>query len=214
MTKLKTTLFGSLALAAVAALASGSATLADHHGAPATAKVGEAAPDFTLTCTDGKAHTLSDYTKDGKIVVLEWFNVGCPFVVKHHERHRTMSTLAKDFKDKDVVWLAVVSSAPGTQGHGLELNREYKKKWEIAYPILIDEPGKVGRAYEARTTPHMYIIDKTGTLVYAGAIDNNRSATELGDVNYVRQALKQVVAGETVTESMTRPYGCSVKYAD
>ena len=212
MSKLTKSILGTFALAAVAAFSTGAATMASVKAE--TAKVGEKAPDFTLTDTDGKQHTLSDYTKAGKIVVLEWFNSGCPYVVKHHVTHQTMATLAKEFKDKDVVWVAINSGAPGLQGHGLELNKKIKKEWKIEYPILLDEPGNVGRAYEARTTPHMYIIDKTGTLVYAGAIDNNRSPTELGDVNYVRQALKQVIAGETVTESMTRPYGCSVKYAN
>lgn len=174
------------------------------------AKVGEMAPNFTLTDTDGTKHTLADHK--GKIVVLEWFNPGCPFVVKHHAKHTTMADLASEFADKDVVWMAINSGSPGKQGHGLELNRNIKKEWGIQYPLLLDEPGEVGKMYGAKTTPHMYIIDKDGTLKYAGAIDNNPSATTLGDVNYVRQALNQVIAGETVTTPETKPYGCSVKY--
>lgn len=210
MSTIKTGLFAGAALAIAAALSMGAATLIAKP--TATAKVGEAAPDFTLTDTDGKKHTLSEYTKQGKIVVLEWFNPGCPYVIKHHHNHKTMATLANEFSGKDVVWIAVNSGAPGKQGHGLDLNKQHKKDWGIAYPILIDESGDVGRMYEAKTTPHMYIVDKNGVLQYAGAIDNNRSATTLGDVNYVRQALNQILAGETVTEPITQPYGCTVKY--
>lgn len=210
MSRIKTGLFMGATLAVAAALTMGAATLS---AKPThAAKVGEQAPDFTLTDTDGKKHTLSEYTKQGKIVVLEWFNPGCPFVIKHHHSNKTMATLANEFSSKNVVWIAVNSGAAGKQGHGLETNKQHKTDWGIAYPILMDESGDVGRTYEAKTTPHMYIIDKNGVLQYAGAIDNNRSATTLGDVNYVRQALNQIIAGETVTESVTQPYGCSVKY--
>lgn len=176
------------------------------------AKVGEKAPDFKVKDTEGKEHTLSQYTKEGKIVVLEWFNSGCPFVVKHHQNHKTMKETYERYKDNGVVWLAVNSGAPGKQGHGLELNREFKKKWEITYPILMDESGTVGRAYDAKTTPHMYIIDKDGILRYAGAIDNDNSAARLGSINYVDKALREILAGETVEFAETKPYGCSVKY--
>lgn len=178
--------------------------------AKAQAKIGEKAPNFTLTDTDGKQHSLSDFA--GKVVVLEWFNPGCPFVVKHHEKNKTMADLAAEFGAKDVVWVAINSGAPGKQGHGLELNKKFKKDWGINYPILLDEPGEVGKMYGARTTPQMYIIDKDGVLRYNGAIDNDPSAATLGSVNYVRQALNEVLAGETVTTPETRPYGCSVKY--
>mgnify|MGYP001386739757 CR=1 FL=1 len=176
------------------------------------AKVGEKAPTFTLTDTDGNTISLADY--EGKVVVLEWFNPGCPFVVKHHEKNKTMDELSKEFAEKDVVWLAINSGAPGKQGHGLELNKKMKEQWAISYPVLLDESGDVGRLYGAKTTPHMYIIDTTGTLVYAGGIDNNPSATTLGDVNYVRQALNEVLAGTAVSTPETKPYGCSVKYAN
>lgn len=175
------------------------------------AKVGEMAPNFTLTDTDGKTHNLSDFK--GKVVVLEWFNPECPFVVKHHSKFTTMNDLAAEFTSKDVVWVAINSGAPGKQGAGLEHNKKMKDEWKISYPILLDETGEVGKMYGAKTTPHMYVIDTDGTLKYAGAIDNNPSATTLGDVNYVRQALNEVLSGETVTTPETRPYGCSVKYA-
>lgn len=178
----------------------------------AKAAIGQTAPSFTLTDTEGNEVALADY--EGKVVVLEWFNPKCPFVVKHHDLHDTMSTMAANYAERDVVWLAINSGAKGKPGNGAELNAEYKEEWNISYPLLLDESGAVGRAYSAKTTPHMYIIDQDGILVYAGAIDNNRSARELGDVNYVKQALDQVLAGETVTEPETDAYGCSVKYAD
>lgn len=205
------------ALVAGAALVVGSSLMAGavqagSDDAKKVAKVGEKAPDFKVKDTDGKEHTLSQYTKEGKIVVLEWFNSGCPFVVKHHERFKTMKETSEKFKDQGVVWIAVNSGAPGKQGAGLELNKEIKKKWEIAYPILLDEEGTVGRAYDAKTTPHMYIIDKAGVLRYAGAIDNDNSPARLGTINYVEKALKELLAGETIEITETKPYGCSVKY--
>lgn len=185
---------------------------ANPDAAKAPVKVGEKAPDFKVKDTDGKEHTLSQYTKEGKIVVLEWFNSGCPFVVKHHETFKTMKETSEAFKDKNVVWIAVNSGAPGKQGAGLELNQQIKKKWDITYPILLDEAGTVGRAYGAKTTPHMYIIDKEGILRYAGAIDNDNSPARKGSINYVEKGLKEVIAGETVEIAVTKPYGCSVKY--
>lgn len=213
MNRMQKMITGLAAAASVAALAAFSANAGPGH-AHDHAKVGAPAPNFTLTDTEGNSHTLSDLTKQGKVVVLEWFNPQCPFVVKHHEKHSTMKDLASEFADKGVVWMAINSGAPGKQGAGLELNQEYKSKWTISYPILMDESGEVGHLYGAQTTPHMYVIDTSGELRYMGAIDNDRSATNLGDVNYVRQALNQVLAGETVTTPETRAYGCSVKYAN
>lgn len=208
--KLMVGALAALAMGAVAFLAPVS-TAGDHKD-HMHAKIGKKAPDFTLVDTMGDSHTLSEYTESGKVVVLEWFNPKCPYVVKHHERHDTMARLAKEFKDKDVVWMAINSGRKGHSTTGVDLNNEYKKKWSIGYPILMDESGEVGHMYGAKTTPHMYIIDADGMLRYAGAIDNNNSARTLGDVNYVEQALKQVLAGETVSTAETRAYGCSVKY--
>ncbi len=177
-------------------------------GKKAAAKIGEPAPAFSLTDLEGKTHTLADLK--GKVVVLEWFNPGCPVVVMHHKAGTMKDTQAK-FAKEDVVWLAVNSGAPGMQGHGKEVNAEAKTEWNIGYPILLDESGSVGKSFGAKTTPHMFVIDKAGTLVYAGAIDNG-SGNKIGDVNYVDKALTQVLAGETVSTPETKAYGCGVKY--
>lgn len=173
--------------------------------------IGQAAPAFELKDTEGKTVKLSDFA--GKVVVIEWFNPECPYVVKHHSDNKTMANTYAKYKDKGVVWLAINSGAPGKQGAGVELNAQYKKDWKIGYPILIDESGKVGKAYGSKNTPAMFIIDAAGNLAYMGAIDNNNSAKKLGDVNYVDQALGQVLAKETVTAPVTKAYGCSVKYS-
>jgi len=177
----------------------------------AMAKVGSAAPGFTLVDTDGKSHNIEDYTRQGKVVVIEWFNAGCPFVVRHHDKVKTMADTAKKHSDK-VVWLAINSGAPGKQGHGMDA--EAKKNWNIPYPILLDESGSVGRLYGAKTTPHMYIVDTKGMLVYAGAIDNDPKGDKPASekVNYVAQALDEVLAGKPVSQAETKAYGCSVKY--
>ena len=177
-------------------------------------EVGQKAPNFTLTDVNGKTYDLKQVLaqEDTKAVVLEWFNPGCPFVVKHHQINPTMANLARDYGEKGVKWMAINSGAPGKQGHGIETNKDAISKWKIKYPVLLDESGLVGRQYGAKTTPHMYVIAKDGTLVYAGAIDNNRSPRTVGDVNYVKQALDQHMAGETITAKTTTPYGCGVKY--
>ncbi len=174
------------------------------------AKVGEKAPAFELKDTEGKTVKLEDFK--GKIVVLEWFNPDCPFIVKHHEVNKTMVNTFNSFKDKGVVWLAVNSSAKGKEGNGLERNAKAKKDWTLPFPILIDEAGTVGKAYGAKNTPHMFIINKDGVLAYNGAIDDNNSMKEAGKTNYVAKALEQLTKGETVTTAETKPYGCSVKY--
>ena len=177
------------------------------------AQVGKPAPDFTLTDTEGKTHRLSDYTAQGKVVILEWFNPDCPFVQKQHKRtHNMIETQAMAAK-MGVVWLAVNSNAPGKQGSGLERNRKAKDEYEMDYPILMDEDGRVGRLYRAKTTPQMFLIDAEGILLYDGAIDNDPSPDKLGTVNYVKQALTEHAAGKAISEAETKSYGCSVKYA-
>jgi hypothetical protein len=194
--------------------------VADDHGddekdlaAPTTAEVGQPAPDFELTDIDGNKHKLSDYK--GKTIILEWWNPECPFVV-HLYREGAFKTMGNDLHAKDdFVWLAINSGAPGQQGAGLEKSKHYRDEYKIGYPILLDEDGTVGRLYQARVTPHMYIIDPEGILRYQGAIDNAPMGRPRGGeefINYVEVALGQLDRGETVSPDTTRAYGCTVKY--
>jgi peroxiredoxin len=167
------------------------------------------APEFTLTNYDGKTVSLSDYK--GKIVVLEWFNYECPFVQYHYEKARTMIELADKYKDKNVVWLAINSTAH----QSTEKNKEFADGHKLPYPILDDRTGKTGRAYGAKKTPHIFIIDAKGMIAYSGAIDNAPlGERKEGVVNYVDVALAELTAGKAPSVSKTEPYGCSVKYAD
>lgn len=182
----------------------------------AAPEVGKPAPDFTAKDSNGKEHKLSDYK--GKFVVLEWLNHGCPFVVKHYSSGN-MQNLQKEYTDKGVVWLSIVSSAPGAQGH-MSPEETNKKKEEVnssATAIIIDEEGTVGRLYDAKTTPEMFIINPDGVLIYAGAIDDKKS-TDPADIatskNYVKAALDEAMAGKEVSTPKTKSYGCSVKYKD
>ncbi|MGC9453400.1 MAG: thioredoxin family protein [Phycisphaerae bacterium] len=175
--------------------------------AEATDATAEAAPDFTLQDQDGNEVSLSDY--DGHIVVLEWINWDCPFVQRHYEAG-TMKTLAEEYADDGVVWLAINSTHYATQAK----DREWIEQYDLPYPILHDPDGEVGHAYDAKTTPHMYIIDRDGGLVYEGAIDDDPRGNKDEPVNYVRKALDELLAGEDVSTPGTRPYGCTVKYAD
>lgn len=181
---------------------------ADHHqdGAMAKAKVGQAAPAFTLSDHAGKQVSLADHA--GKIVVLEWFNEGCPVVVRHYEAD-TMNKLCEKYKEQDVVWLAVNSTA----GNKAESNKKAAESWKMKHQILSDADGKVGKMYGAKTTPHMFIINKDGTLAYAGAIDDDPNG-RMGEkaTNYVAKALDELIAGESVSTAETKAYGCSVKY--
>jgi len=193
----------------------GAATLAAAAGrAPAAAAVGQPAPPFTATATSGGNVSLADHR--GKIVVLEWTNHECPYVRKHYETGN-MQALQKEAKGKDVVWLTVISSAPGEQGHVTAAQAEELTRTRQAAPtaVLLDPRGTVGRRYDAKVTPHMYVIDPKGMLMYAGAIDD-RPTTRRADVqtaqNYVRVALEAVMAGQPVKTPVTRAYGCTVKY--
>jgi peroxiredoxin len=176
--------------------------------------IGQPAPDFTAKTSEGKTVRLSDYK--GKTVVLEWLNYGCPFVKKHYES-ANMQGLQKEAADKGVVWLSVVSSAPGKQGHGTaaQAEKERAEHGSKASAVLLDETGVVGQQYEAQTTPHMYVVDPQGKLVYQGAIDDKPS-TDKGDLksarNYVREAVEAVLAKKPVTTAQTKAYGCGVKY--
>ncbi len=200
-----------MGVAGITALVARPVAQAAYPGEDKVAKIGEAAPDFTLTDTDGKTVKLSEIGKD-KIVVLEWFNPGCPFVQKHHVTFDTMTKTAAAYKDKGVVWVAINSGGAGKEGASKEDNVKAKKDWKMDYPILMDETGATGRAYGAKTTPHMYVIGKDGKLMYKGAIDNDRSAGKQGDKNYVKNALDEIIAGKKVSEAETTSYGCGVKY--
>ena len=173
---------------------------------------GDEAPDFTLKGVDEETYTLSAYLEEGNIVVLEWFNPDCPFIKKHHANNRTMDETFAEVAGEGVVWLAINSNAPGQQGAGWERNMKAAKDYEMSFPVLMDESGEVGKAYGAKTTPHMFIITPDGKVAYAGAIDDDRSADKLGKTNYVAAALAEVIAGKPVTTAETKPYGCSVKY--
>jgi peroxiredoxin len=193
--------FGILALSAGAALAG--------------VEVGQSAPDFTLTDSHGQTHQLSQYK--GKWVVLEWYNPDCPFVRKHYGSGN-MPALQKEFTAKGVVWLSIDSSAPGQEGNypSDKLNEIASSQGAARTALLLDPDGKVGHEYGAKTTPDMYVINPDGKLVYEGAIDS-KPTTSIADLkvatNYVKVALDDSMAGKSVAQTVTRPYGCTVKYA-
>jgi peroxiredoxin len=203
MTSFDLSTLGALTLAlAAAGAAAGAAT------------VGTPAPDFTLTDSQGRPQALASYK--GKFVVLEWVNFDCPFVGKHYGTGN-MQKLQKTYTGKGAVWLSVNSSAPGKQGHFApdKVNALLKEKAASPSAYLIDADGAVGRAYGAKTTPHMFVVDPNGTLVYAGGIDD-KASTDAADVatarNFLASALDEAMAGKPVTTPTATPYGCSVKY--
>jgi hypothetical protein len=199
-------------------LLAGIASLAAFNLAPAaTAEVGRAAPDFTLTDINGQPHSLSEFK--GKTVVLEWVNPECPFVMKHYDNSGNMPKTQQAATADGVVWLSINSAAPGKEG---DYDPAQVKAWQArvrahATDYFRDQDGKVGKLYDARTTPHMYVIDPAGTLVYAGGIDSIRSS-RVDDIakatNYVNAALADLKAGRPVRTKNSQPYGCAVKYAN
>jgi peroxiredoxin len=183
--------------------------------AAAAAKVGEPAPAFTAPSTAGSPVSLSSYK--GKVVVLEWTNHECPYVRKHYESGN-MQALQRETTGQGIVWLTIISSAKGEQGYVTPGQADELTTSRKAAPtlVLLDEKGMVGRMYGATNTPHMYVVDKTGLLVYAGAIDDRpttRKADVQGASNYVKAALESVAAGQPVKTPVTRAYGCTVKYS-
>jgi hypothetical protein len=182
--------------------------------AAAEAVVGHEAPAFTATDSNGKTRSLGEFK--GKAIVLEWWNPGCPFVGKHYASGN-MQRLQKKWISSGVVWLTIDSSAPGQQGQvdGERVNAYMKQRGAAPTAVLLDPAGTTGRAYGAKTTPHMFVIDGEGTLVYAGGIDD-RPSTDEADVpaahNYVAAALEDLAAGKPVTTKTSQPYGCAVKY--
>src|SRR6266851_1177780 len=176
--------------------------------------VGSAAPDFSLQDANGKAHSLSDYK--GKYVVLEWFNPECPFVKKHYGS-ANMQKLQQNFTSKGVTWLTIDSAAPGKEGNLTpEQANKTAAKWNVhSTALLLDPEGKAGRAYGAKNTPHMFVINPEGKVIYEGAIDNKPTPYP-EDIpqatNYVKVALDESMAGKPVSTPSSRPYGCSIKY--
>jgi peroxiredoxin len=199
-------IFSVLAISmSLAALASASAF---------AAKVGEPAPDFTGKGSDGKTYKLADYK--GKWVVLEWHNQGCPYVKKFY-KPGAMQALQKEWTGKGVAWFTVLSSAQGKQGHQTAEQQNAYMKDNKAAPTasLMDADGVIGKAYDAKVTPHMFVIDPTGKLVYNGAIDDNDSS-DSDDIakakNYVTTALTEGMSGKPITTATSKPYGCGVKF--
>ena len=198
------------------AIASSVCALAFAGTAQAKIATGSTVSDMSVVDSNGVTHNLSDFA--GKNVVLEWTNHGCPYVKKHYKTGNMQSLQKEATADGDTVWLSVISSAPGKQGHltGEEANKRAEMEKANPTAIILDETGVAGKTFSARTTPHMYVINADQTLVYQGAIDSNSSAnpaTIEGATNYVRETLTAVKSGSAVVTAETAPYGCSVKYA-
>ena len=184
--------------------------------ASAKVKTGSNVSDMTVVDSNGVTHNLSDFA--GKKVILEWTNDQCPYVKKHYETENMQALQREATAEGDLVWLSVISSAPGEQGYvdGEGANKLTSSRQANPSAVILDPEGTMGRTFSAKTTPHMYIIDESQTLVYQGAIDDNRSArksTVATANNYVRAALSDLDAGRAVKTPETSPYGCSVKYA-
>jgi peroxiredoxin len=194
----------TLSLAAAALTATALAGPGHSH-----AKLGEAVPDFELVDSTGKTHKLSDYK--GKIIVLEWINRECPWVVKAYKASACQDAVKKSRQiDENVVWLAINS----TNWTKPDENNHWIKMYGLEYPILLDNDGEVGHMFDARRTPHMFVIDQKGVLRYDGALDNDkmRDTPESDQINYVVNAIDQITKGDPVAPDQVKPYGCSVKY--
>lgn len=205
---MKKFLFAATVFFATLALAGGyivSLSNNDLHAKANPISIGNTAPDFSLTDATGKTHKLSDYR--GRHVVLEWTNPQCPYVVRHYKAD-TFEKMAKTYADKKVAWLAIDSSH--------FVSPEDAKKWQkdqgMSYATLLDKDGETGKAYGARTTPHMFVIDDKGVIQYMGAIDDDSYGLKKEPTNYVANALDSLIAGKPVAVSSTKPYGCGVKY--
>jgi hypothetical protein len=184
-------------------------------GLPDAARVGDPAPLFAATDTHGRAQRLADYR--GRWVVLEWHNQGCPYVRKHYDSGN-MQRLQQTWTARGVVWLTVISSGPGLQGYvtAAEANAYAADRKAARTATILDPSGDLGHRYDARTTPHMFVINPRGVLIYNGAIDDKPSTEQTdiaGAVNHVGNALAESMVGRAVTVTTSRPYGCSVKYA-
>lgn len=210
-----------LGLSALFAAFSTTLVTADHHDEKKkdkdeakTAEVGKTAPKFELKDTEGNTHKLSDY--EGKTVILEWFNGDCPYVVRHYERGFLKEFANKTHAKEEYVWIAINSNPEGTQGGGRERSAYHRERYNIEFPILIDENNRVAHKYKASRTPEIYIINPEGVLVYQGAVDNDPHGRlwETDEyVNYVENALKKLKEDEAISPDRTRAYGCRVRYA-
>jgi len=197
-------------VAAALAIAVGAAPLTTH-----ASKVGAPAPVFKGTDTKGKVRSLSDFK--GKWVVLEWHNSGCPYVGKHYGG-KNMQKLQQEWTSKGVAWLTVISSAAGQQGYmePAQADAYFAQQKAAQTAVLLDPSGAIGRLYDAKTTPHMFVINPDGVLVYNGAIDDKPTSDQADlatAANYVSAALTEGMAGQPVTTATSRPYGCGIKYA-
>lgn len=197
-----------LGILPVWAICGGSGSSADAAERQAPGRIGKPAPDFALKDVNGKEYKLADYK--GKVVVLEWTNHRCPVVNGYHKEGAMKKTLAK-FAGKPVAWLAVDSSSFCQDK--IDKIKEWAVENKVEYPILLDAPGRVGRAFGAKTTPHMFVIDQKGILAYKGALDDDPMGTKESARNYVDEAITALLNGSTVATSKTKPVGCSVKYA-
>jgi peroxiredoxin len=204
-------LLASAVWSACAALASSGSVAAT---AGEELKIGRPAPDFTATDSDGKVRRLADYL--GKIVVLEWTNADCPYTRKHYSSGN-MQSLQELARQRGVIWMSVISSAPGKQGYvsGAEANALSQSRHAVPTAVLLDPSGDLGRLYHAKTTPHLFVIDARGDLQYMGGIDS-LATPEVADIQhaepFLREALLAVADDKPVAHPITRPYGCSVKY--
>lgn len=180
--------------------------------APEKPIVGEPAPDFTLVDEAGNSHTLSQYK--GKTVVLEWFNIPCPYVNRHYDAGTFDSLLKEHGEANEIVWLAIDSTHDNTPEDSQAWKAKTDEKREFSYPILQDPSGEVGRLYQAKTTPHMFVIDSAGILRYMGGIDDDPRGNSEAPTNYVDAALTAMAAGEDIATTEAQPYGCTVKYAE
>lgn len=212
-TSRRTLLIGGAALGAFGV--AGGASLLLRGDAQAAVATGAQAPAFSAQDANGQTRTLAEFR--GRLVVLEWTNHGCPYVRKHYDS-RNMQTLQQEATANGIVWLQIISSAPGEQGHLDAAGARARVQTDDAHPTatLLDPSGAIGRAYGALTTPHMFIINPEGVILYQGAIDDRPSARPAsleGANNYVRAALADIGAGRAVRTTQTTPYGCNVKYA-
>ena len=180
-------------------------------------KPGDAAPNFKLMDTEGTAYQLDDMLNEGKTVILEWFNPDCPYVKRYHAGEQPNPSLSEAYAfaaEHGYVWLAINSAAPGKQGHGVERNDRAREEYGISYPVLLDESGKVGRAYGATSTPQLFIISSAGELLYVGGVDDTRTNKDQPRQKYLLDALVSHQAGDTIELNETPHPGCSVKYSD